>query len=350
MIESFEAHLRDQPEDLAAWSAYADYLTEQGDPRGEFMAVQIALERGQPSGDERAALQRREAEMLKDLKAWLGKELAAALRRYAPRDQKELPAFVFRRGWLHGLTLNHREYGDGLREERERLLEVLSRAPEARWVLSLRVPLEETTTKALAGILADPNARFLTSLHLSPPMQDSEEDRDGGAEEVSEGPEDSNAAAAACDVLALDLSRVRSLSFAYARIGVRGVRALAKSKFGALTSLDLRYARIGSDGLAALAQSPNLATVTALWLQRNDLGEKGARALARSPHLGSLRQLDLRYNPLTAKGAEALAASPSLSKLEHLLLYREDVGKGGAKALAASAYLPISIKRYWGAQ
>ena len=77
---------------------------------------------------------------------------------------------------------------------------------------------------------------------------------------------------------------------------------------------------------------------------------RGTGILAGSPHLGRLRQLDLRYNPLTPKGAEALAASPSLGKLERLLLNREDVGQAGAQALGASAYLPVSIKRYWGAQ
>src|SRR5581483_4800010 len=39
--EAFERALADDPDDLAGWSAYADYLAEQGDPRGEFMQVQL---------------------------------------------------------------------------------------------------------------------------------------------------------------------------------------------------------------------------------------------------------------------------------------------------------------------
>ena len=42
--EAFTKTLIARPDDRAAWSAYADYLSERGDPRGEFMAVQIALE------------------------------------------------------------------------------------------------------------------------------------------------------------------------------------------------------------------------------------------------------------------------------------------------------------------
>src|SRR5436189_1708872 len=41
---AFERALVENPDDPAGWSAYADYLVEQGSPRGEFMQVQIALE------------------------------------------------------------------------------------------------------------------------------------------------------------------------------------------------------------------------------------------------------------------------------------------------------------------
>src|SRR5438309_2370843 len=41
--EAFERMLAADPDDAAGWCAYADYLAERGDPRGEFMQVQIAL-------------------------------------------------------------------------------------------------------------------------------------------------------------------------------------------------------------------------------------------------------------------------------------------------------------------
>ena len=47
-MSSLRAALEDaiaaNPDDRAAHSAYADLLTEEGDPRGEFIAVQLALE------------------------------------------------------------------------------------------------------------------------------------------------------------------------------------------------------------------------------------------------------------------------------------------------------------------
>src|SRR5436190_22265883 len=42
---ALEQALAEDPDDLAAHSAYADLLVELGDPRGEFIQVQLALER-----------------------------------------------------------------------------------------------------------------------------------------------------------------------------------------------------------------------------------------------------------------------------------------------------------------
>jgi uncharacterized protein (TIGR02996 family) len=42
--EALEAALVENPDDLAAHRAYADHLMELGDPRGEFIQVQLALE------------------------------------------------------------------------------------------------------------------------------------------------------------------------------------------------------------------------------------------------------------------------------------------------------------------
>src|SRR5262249_2368564 len=42
--EALEEAIFESPDDVASHAAYADYLQEQGDPRGEFIQVQLALE------------------------------------------------------------------------------------------------------------------------------------------------------------------------------------------------------------------------------------------------------------------------------------------------------------------
>src|SRR5829696_347512 len=66
--ELLEAALVADPDDLAAHAAYADLLMEEGDPRGEFIHVQLALEDESKKARERELLDVHE-------RAWLG-ELA----------------------------------------------------------------------------------------------------------------------------------------------------------------------------------------------------------------------------------------------------------------------------------
>jgi uncharacterized protein (TIGR02996 family) len=76
---ALEAALVAEPDDLATHHAYADLLTEQGDPRGEFIHVQLALEDAGRTTDERQQLRRRERELLDaHEREWLG-ELAPLL-------------------------------------------------------------------------------------------------------------------------------------------------------------------------------------------------------------------------------------------------------------------------------
>jgi uncharacterized protein (TIGR02996 family) len=113
--EVLEEALVQDPHDRAAHMAYADWLSEQSDPalaaRGEFIAVQLALEEAPPPA-ERQRLEERQKQLLAAWRrAWLG-ELAPWLldgRRDGWRSQIPiLPTELFRfcRGWLDHLVLH----------------------------------------------------------------------------------------------------------------------------------------------------------------------------------------------------------------------------------------------------
>src|SRR5262245_36493078 len=77
--KALEATLAAEPDNLGAHMAYADCLSEQGDPRGEFIAVQLALEDPARTPAERKKLQQCEKALLKKHEhEWLG-ELAPLL-------------------------------------------------------------------------------------------------------------------------------------------------------------------------------------------------------------------------------------------------------------------------------
>src|SRR5262249_38871718 len=104
--EALEAALVEDPDDLAAHAAYADHLQEEGDPRGEFIQVQRALEDESKPAAQRKKLAQREAALLKaHASVWLG-DLAPYL--LSPKDKKrkwDNPEYryQFRRGWLDTL-------------------------------------------------------------------------------------------------------------------------------------------------------------------------------------------------------------------------------------------------------
>ena len=98
--EILEKAIMEDPDDLAAHAAYADWLSQEGDPRGEFMQVQLAPEDAGRSPKERKELEQREKKLLKaHRRKWLGRLADYLL------DQKGLPdnrrfQFQFARGWL----------------------------------------------------------------------------------------------------------------------------------------------------------------------------------------------------------------------------------------------------------
>ena len=74
--EAFERAIIEHPDDVASYSAYADWLQEHDDPHGEFIAVQLALEDASRAKKDREDLKRREAGLLAEhQREWLG-ELA----------------------------------------------------------------------------------------------------------------------------------------------------------------------------------------------------------------------------------------------------------------------------------
>ncbi|HEY1187547.1 MAG TPA: TIGR02996 domain-containing protein, partial [Gemmata sp.] len=71
--EAFERAILDSPDDLNTYAAYGDWLQDRDDPRGAFIAVQLALEDSSRSTGERRALQDSEARLLGDHeRGWLG--------------------------------------------------------------------------------------------------------------------------------------------------------------------------------------------------------------------------------------------------------------------------------------
>ncbi len=104
--QALEDYLAANPDDIAAHSAYADWLTENGDPRGEYIRLQLAFEdRNQPADQVRSMAKTAFAIRRKHEVEWLGSLYNFV---YSPRKGRSdvVPVgpdidIIYRFGWIH---------------------------------------------------------------------------------------------------------------------------------------------------------------------------------------------------------------------------------------------------------
>jgi uncharacterized protein (TIGR02996 family) len=259
--DAFLRDILDAPEDDVPRLVYADWLEEQGDAeRAEFIRVQIELARPGPVA-ARAALERRERELLEAH----GDEWAAPL---APLVSE----WVFRRGFVDEVHAGARAF----LAETGRLF-ALAPLRHLRLHWSHVLPYQRGR---LAVALADcPLLARLDTLDLSFNYLGSDGVRALVASE--------------------HLTRLAALDLSTNRVGDRGLRALAASPLlGRLRRLDLSHNDFDPEGacalaaaLGALAARGTPPRLQALDLRDNAVGEAGRRAVALSPWLRGVTRL-----------------------------------------------------------
>lgn len=347
--DALESALVEDPDDLATHYAYADFLQEQGDPRGEFIQVQIALEDPQRSEKERRTLQARAKDLLRaHQREWLGiladelfpsdGELVEAW----PQPIHRLYQHQFSRGWLDSLVL-HENSDYGFRTYRTELGSLLCLASEARLLRKLTLEFDHGLVEAL---LASP---FLLNLRvfqlgrarrgfhdISPIGQSPHLD-----ELIAKMPriEELRLFIQGFDAIRLfalkNLSCLRILQIYY-EVERNPLEVLAKNAvLSNLTHLLLSPFGpcIDLTGVRAVMQSRHLRSLTHLQLHRSDLGDVGCTEIVTSGILKRLKVLHLRHGEITDAGAHILADCPDLQRLELLDIERNALTQTGIDAL-----------------
>jgi uncharacterized protein (TIGR02996 family) len=380
---ALESALAAHPDELAAHSAYADYLVEAGDPRGEFIQVQLALEDPTRTKAQRAALQKRERELLKAHAAtWMGDAGRFLVGKWSGEDKPF--HYRFARGWLDFVRT----------AEMEPVVAALARAPEARLLRHLEIVYDMRYhpfdfDRFLQGPLAamrdeerlgegatDPRSllKYLTDL---PVLTNLRVLKFGFSDDHPGGPSHSTMAdpvwgqRTAEQMVALlqknprleelylnvDLTNIRAL-FAAPVLGNLRVlqyyygtdyhsarpggepyplRALARNRALAnLTTLRFhpgRDAVIALDELDALLRSKNLPALKHLQVHITTFGDEGADRIVASKILKRLKTLDIGYGNMTDDGAAVLAACPDLKNLEVLNVSRNCLTEVGIAEL-----------------
>jgi uncharacterized protein (TIGR02996 family) len=382
--EAFEAALRETPDDLAGWCAYADYLVEQGDPRGEFMQVQIALEDEARPKAEREVLKKREAELLATHeREWLGeltphffgREITDQADPNYDWDRPETPEIQYRwrRGILTELVIECLTV---------KLAQALADASAVRLLQKLHVVTtayqcsmqDETTPRRVPPVPEYRTYDEWLELLGAPLLRSLRVYQLGDRDEPPEGGWcDNHTRAYGIERFVGEMSRIEELhlickSYDAAKLfalpNLTNLRVLrmyalgepygdseyeipldvlaANSALGNLTHLALHphftfdRSFVPLSRIAPLLRSPHLKKLTHLQLRLSDMGDDGVREIIASGILKRLKWLDLRHGCITDDGAGLFAACPDAKNLERLDLSYNGVTATGLAALRAA--------------
>lgn len=379
---ALETSLVENPDDLATYSAYGDLLMEQGDPRGEFLQVQLALEDEYLPIEERRSLQAREKELLaQHERAWLG-PLASYLldqdtgdlnQNYYVEEQRF--EYRWQRGFLDSVQVHHltRRFAHALADSSVALLlrELKVGNDHGYWNEAelnpppRRVHLATSSAQEQLNLMELLEAPCLSNLRR---FQMGEET--GGelgwtdCHNYSLGLETVLARMSRIEELVLltkgyDIGKVFRLSnltnlriLQVEHLEDYPLEALATNP--AMTNLthlwlhphffgDLDSEKPESEQgylplskLRALVQSPYLKRLTHLRFRMSTAGNEGVKLLLDSGFLGQLRLLDLRHGCIRDEAARLLAEYPDLKNLELLDLSRNQLTSAGVRLLQAT--------------
>jgi uncharacterized protein (TIGR02996 family) len=382
LLQAIEQGLVEDPDDLAAHAARADYLMEQGDPRGEFIQAQLALEDPRLDPGERTRLQERADDLLgRHARQWLGDLGRFLVGKWSGEDKPY--HYQFFRGWLDYLRVL---------PVPEALFPSLAREPEARLLRRLEIvydmhyhPFEfdeftEGPNRALKGdetegevygpaeilppLLESPYVTNLRVFKLG--FSDSEDQigystmvhpfGDCNVQQVIDFLEKCPRLEELylnTDLRDIDrlftlpaLGNLRVFQYYYGSNYYPGddrqghaypLSVLANNaSLKRLTTLRLhpgRDATIDIDELDALLRSPHLPALTHLQVHMTTFGDEGCRRILDSGILKRLEVLDLGYGNMTDEGARLLAGCPDLKNLRLLDVRRNALTAEGIATL-----------------
>ncbi|MBN9122093.1 MAG: TIGR02996 domain-containing protein [Planctomycetes bacterium] len=326
--EAFLQRIRAYPDDDAQRLILADWLDEEGDPRGRFIRVQLALAELPPDATARRDLQIQERELLTAHRdAWL-----APFRGLATGCE-------FRRGFVDELKVEARQF---LRHadtifaaapvRHVHLLDVSESLPAVMQVpylgrlAALTVHAQHTGEPLARAVARSEHLAGLKRLTLTRNRLG-----DDAAEQLARSPH---------------LTNLEELDLSENEIGEAGARALAASShLGKVCRLELRDNRFGPVGAEAVAGSDRLASLYRLGLAHNDVGLPRLLSLGRACALLGVPVLDLCANGLKAAALQTIFTRPQgpdagpvrLTELD--LGHNKELGDDGARVLAGCPHL-----------
>jgi uncharacterized protein (TIGR02996 family) len=341
---ALEAAIADDPDSREAVAVYGDWLLEQGDPEGELVAVQLALE--ERPGD--LPLRAREQTLITERTAALARMYFVAMG--AIREP------IWRRGLLSGITV----HGDAYSNETAMACEELLADPCSRFLRDLTVrsvtvmhgdptPGDGDLVAAIAKHGVPRTLRRLAFLPLDFQISWTRLTDLSPAYPQLERLEELVIEAGDLALGTIDLPALRSLELVTGGLRAHVIASIAAGGLRALERLIVYFGREAYGGTCTFADAERLLvdgalapTVTELGLANCEFANELVEPLALAPLLGRLRRLDLSQGTLTDDGATALLAHADAFRHLEALDLSDNYLSLGMLGILRAAGLPIS--------
>ncbi len=349
-----EAAITADPDDASAWQVYADWLQEQGDPRGEAIAFELA-----GNSEEVAQL------ISANLDVFLG-PLAAHQKTY---DGEDTNVFGWKRGFIDSLRLSHDSYGDEDFEGKlvDILRDVLAH-PSGRFVSSITFVFNgdpnEDNLQDLIDFLAASAPPTLRKLHFGDfeYCGPSDETATGNTEiswygigDLSKlwkavpnlrklitqsGSDESAISGTALALGKIDLPSLQHAEFRTGGLAAENARAIANAKIPNIERLDIWYGvdSYGGDATvddaAPLLARTDLPKLKHLGLKNAVFTDELIAMLVDSPLIKQLETLDISMGCLSDAGATLIADNaPAFAHLNLLDVDENQLSDAGLAIL-----------------
>lgn len=302
---TFIQAIQASPGDEIPRLVYADWLDDQGDPRGELIRVQCEIARRPANDLERKRLQQRADELLEDYgELWLD-----PLRQMGAIG---VSACCFHRGLLERLKIpagDFLQHAEALCQIEPALtcVQLTNLGPHLSGFVNAALPAQIIGWNLNANPLTSLECRTLAASAIARQVQ---------ALDLKFCQLDDECLAELClgtwpALLRLDLSSNR--------IGPNGAKALAnQSAFPQLRALTLSMNPILSQGATALFESNAFTGLEELHLASTGLANDVVSRIMDSARFPALKILNLRFNRLGIAEQTRLNQSPLSRRLQHL--------------------------------
>jgi uncharacterized protein (TIGR02996 family) len=345
-----ERAIEADPDDASAYSVLGDWLQEQGDPRGELIALMLA------GKDKQArALIQEQADYF----------LGPLAEHQETHDGSKQPALAWRYGYIHGLRLSHNvnvlDADDAFEGRLADVLELVLRHPSGRFLTEIAFGFNGESSGSdlqdLIDLLARRAPPTIRKLHFG-------DYRYAGGGAVGMGGDDTEIswyeigdlsklwrAVPGLRVLitqgggGLELGKIELPDLRHAEFRTGGLeranaRAIATGAFPKLEHLDIWYGDDSYGGDATtkevepLLARTDLPALRHLGLMNSEFADELPDLLARSRLLPQLRELDLSMGTMTDEGARKIVQHrDAFRHLERLSLSLNYISRAGAAAL-----------------